>query len=62
MWEDGSSRILRWISGYTLKDIIRYEDIRKGLGIIYIEDEMKENHSRWFGHIQQPKNIENLIL
>ena len=37
-------RMLRWISGQTLRDRIRNEDVRKGLAITNIKEKMKENH------------------
>ena len=45
-------RMLRWICGKTLKDRIRNEHIREMVGVAPIEDKMRENRLRWFGHIQ----------
>ena len=45
--------ILRWICGKTLKDRIRNEHIREMVGVAPIEDKMRENRLRWFGHIQR---------
>ena len=36
------------MSGHTLRDKIRNEDIRKGLGVANIEEKMKETSLRWF--------------
>ena len=46
-------RMLRWICGKTLKDRIRNEHIREMVGVAPIEDKMRENRLRWFGHIQR---------
>lgn len=37
----------------TLRDRIRNENIRKGLGIANIVEKMKENCLRWIGHVQR---------
>ena len=46
-------QMLSWISRYTLRDKIQNEDIRKVLEVANIEEKMKDNHLRWFGHVQQ---------
>ena len=46
-------RMLRWICGKTLKERIRNEHIREMVGVAPIEDKMRENRLRWFGHIQR---------
>ena len=46
-------RILRWICGKTRKDKVRNEDIRGQVGIAPIEDKLRENRLRWFGHIER---------
>ena len=45
-------RTLRWKYGKTLKDRIRNEHIWEMVGVAPIEDKMRENRLRWFGHIQ----------
>lgn len=37
----------RW-TYYSLNDRIQNEDIRKGIGVANIEDEMREIQLRWF--------------
>ena len=44
-------RMLRWMCGKTRMDKVRNEDIRSLVGVAPIEDKMKENRLRWFGHI-----------
>ena len=34
--------MLRWMSGYTLRDRIRYKEIRKGFRVAKIKDKMKD--------------------
>ncbi|KAJ7957392.1 Retrovirus-related Pol polyprotein LINE-1 [Quillaja saponaria] len=45
-------RMLRWMTEHTRNDIIRNEKIRKKVEVAPIEEKMKENRLRWFGHIQ----------
>ena len=45
--------MLRWICGKTLKDRIRNEHIQEIVGVAPIEDKMRENRLRWFGHVQR---------
>ena len=39
--------------GKIRKDIIMNEYIREWVGVAPIEDKLRENRLRWFGHIQQ---------
>ena len=43
--------ILRWMCGNTRRDKVRNEDIRTKIGVASIEEKMRENHLRWFGHV-----------
>ncbi|EXC32766.1 hypothetical protein L484_019880 [Morus notabilis] len=46
-------RMLRWMSGHTRMDRIRNEVIRSKVGVAPIEDKVRENHLRWYGHVQR---------
>ncbi|KAH0462810.1 hypothetical protein IEQ34_010385 [Dendrobium chrysotoxum] len=45
-------RMLRWMSGFTLRDRIRNEHIREKVGVAPVEDKIRESRLRWFGHIK----------
>ena len=36
----------------TLRNKIQNEDMTKDLGVVNIEEKMKENSLRWFRHVQ----------
>ena len=46
-------RMLRWITGVTLKDKIRSEDIRLKTGVADVKDKIKESRLRWYGHVKR---------
>ena len=45
-------RMFRLMCGHTRKDMIKNEDIRGKVGVAAIEDKMRENRLRWFGHVK----------
>ncbi|PKU72547.1 isoleucyl-tRNA synthetase [Dendrobium catenatum] len=45
-------RMLRWMSGLTLRDTIPNEYIREMVGVAPVEDKIRESRLRWFGHIK----------
>jgi len=45
-------RMLRWMSGFTLRYRIRNEHIHEMVGVALVEDKIRESHLRWFGHIK----------
>ena len=46
-------RMLKWISENTRKDKIQNEEIRIKVRVAPINEKMRENHLRWFGHVQR---------
>ena len=45
-------RMLRWMCGNTRRDKVRNEDIHTKIGVAYIEEKMRKNCLRWFGHVR----------
>ena len=43
--------MLKWMCGKTRMDKVRNEDIHSLVGVAPIEDKMREDRLRWFGHI-----------
>ena len=46
-------KMLRWMSGYTLKDRIRNDHIRERVEIAPISEKMRYYHLRWYEHVQE---------
>ena len=46
-------RMLRWMSGFTLRDRMRNEYIREKVGVAPMTDKIRESRLRWFGHIKR---------
>ena len=45
------------MSGHTLREEIRNEDITKALRVANIAETMKEDRLRWFGHVQRGEDV-----
>ena len=45
-------RMLCWMFGNTGRDKVRNEDIHTKIGVASIEEKMRENRLRWFGHVR----------
>jgi len=52
--------MLRWMCGNTRKDKVRNEDIRTKIGVTPIEEKMRENYQRWFGHVRHTPTDERI--
>ena len=46
-------RMLYWMCGNTRKDNVRNEYIRTKKDVASIEEKMRENRLRWFGHVRR---------
>ncbi|KAM2202787.1 hypothetical protein ACFX1R_002455 [Malus domestica] len=46
-------RMLCGMCGHTRKDKIGNDDFRGKVGVAEIEEKMRENRLRWFGHVQR---------
>ena len=44
-------RLLCWMCGNTRRDKVRNKDIRTDIGVVSIEEKMRENRLRWFDHV-----------
>ena len=47
--------MLRWMCGNTRRDKVRNEDIRTKIGVVSIEEKMRKNYLRWFGHVRRKR-------
>ena len=45
-------RVIRWMCDYTRSDRIKNEVIREKVGVVLIEDKMRETRVRWFDHVK----------
>ena len=46
-------KMLRGMSGYTLKDRIHNDRISKRVGVAPISEKMRDYRLRWYGHVQR---------
>ena len=46
-------RMLHWMCGNTQRDKVRNEDIRTKIDVASIEEKIRENRLRWFGHVRR---------
>ncbi|VFQ87431.1 unnamed protein product [Cuscuta campestris] len=46
-------RMLRWMCGKTRLDRISNEVIRRQVGMVPVEDKLREARLRWFGHVRR---------
>ena len=46
-------RMLRWICGNTRRERIGNKNICEMVGITLIENQLRENKLKWFGHLQR---------
>ena len=49
-------RMLRWMSGVTKLDIIRYEGIRGTTNVGEISKQVQESRLKWYGHVLRRKD------
>ena len=54
-------KMLRWMSGYTLKDRIRNDHSRERVEVAPISEKMREYRLRWYGHVQRRELDEPVI-
>ncbi len=45
-------RILKWMSCHTTLDELRNESITEKIGVVSIEDKLREMRLRYFGHVK----------
>jgi len=53
-------RMLRWMSGHTKLDKVCNESIREKAEVVPIEDKLREERLRWFGHVKR-RHMEVLV-
>ena len=56
--EVAEMRMLRWISGKTLWDLVPNASIRSSLGVATITEKLREGRLRWLGHVHRRQPLE----
>src|SRR5437867_13304205 len=54
------NRMVRWMSGVTLKDRRTCEELRQGLGIESVERVVSRGRLRWYEHVKR-KNADDWV-
>ncbi|KIH58746.1 hypothetical protein ANCDUO_11040 [Ancylostoma duodenale] len=57
------AKMLRWASGVTRLDHVRNEDMRERYGVVHIQEKMREQRLRWFGHVLRAtkQSVEKIV-
>ena len=58
--EKTEMRMLRRIKGVILRDKVKSVDLRKELGVISIQEKVKEMRLHWYGHMQRMEENNDL--
>ena len=51
--EYNKMHMLSWMCGNTRRDKVRNENIRTKIGVASIEEKIRQNRLRWFGHVRR---------
>ena len=51
--EEAKMRMFRWMCGNMRRDKMTNEDIRAKIGVVSIEEKMRENRLQWFSHVRR---------
>src|SRR3989441_348481 len=54
------NKMVRWMSGVTLKDRRTCEELRQGLGIESVDRVVSRDRLRWYGHVER-KNADDWV-
>ena len=46
-------KLIRWMYGYIRLDRIRNVVIREWVGVVPLEEKLRETRLRWFGHVKR---------
>ena len=54
-------KMLRLMSGYTLKNRIRNDHIRESVGVAPILEKMRDYHLRWYEYVQELDELVRIV-
>ena len=58
--EKAEMRMIRWMSGSTLKDRRTSRELREQMGLENIRDVLRRARLRWFGHVRRMEDSNNV--
>src|SRR5271163_3132624 len=51
--ERAENTMVRWMCGVSLRDRMRFADLRERLDIVFVDEVLRRGRLRWYGHVER---------